>query len=147
MTGSQSISEHWGSGDVYARISGSLVRRSLGKAMSRRSRAGGKPAKTQRRKTITPQRRNASKAVRSRNSDGRETKVARLVQELNGSATADVLRFIPVQPRIVSAGSMRSQRRPRGRSTQTALTSDALRRMPFWQSRRTSRRSRERAPC
>jgi gamma-glutamylcyclotransferase (GGCT)/AIG2-like uncharacterized protein YtfP len=29
----------------------------------------------------------------------------------------------------------------------TALTSDALRRMPFWQSRHTSRRSRERAPC
>jgi len=66
--------------------------------MSRRSRAGGKPAKAQRRKTITPQRRNASKAVRSRNSDGRETEVARLIQELNGSATADILRFIARTP-------------------------------------------------
>ena len=38
--------------------------RALGKAMRRRSRAGGEPAKSQRRKTTMPERRNASKAVR-----------------------------------------------------------------------------------
>jgi class 3 adenylate cyclase len=71
--------------------------------MSRRSRAGGKPAKAQRRKTITPQRRNASKAVRPRNSTGRETEVARLTHELNEArqqqtATADILRVIARTP-------------------------------------------------
>src|SRR5262249_27725569 len=71
--------------------------------MSRRSIAGGKPAKAQRRKTITPERRNASKAVRPHKSTGHETEVARLIQELNKArqqqtATADILRVIARTP-------------------------------------------------
>src|SRR5262249_48133840 len=67
--------------------------------MRRRSRAGGKPTKTQRRKTTAPERRDATKAVRSRNSTGQETEVARLARELNQAreqkiATADVLKVI-----------------------------------------------------
>src|SRR5262245_64635789 len=67
--------------------------------MRRRSRAGGKPAKSQRRKTTKPERRNAPMAVRSRNSTGPETAVARLARELNEAreqqiATADVLKVI-----------------------------------------------------
>ena len=67
--------------------------------MRRRSTAGGKQVKTRRRKTTTPKRRNAPKAVRPRGSSagGSETKVARLTNILNESpqqqtATADVLK-------------------------------------------------------
>ena len=67
--------------------------------MRRRSRAGGEQAKSQRRKTTKPERRNAPKAVRSRKSTGPETAVAQLTRELNEArqqqvATADVLKVI-----------------------------------------------------
>jgi two-component system, NtrC family, sensor kinase len=69
--------------------------------MRRRSRAGGEPVKTRRRKAMTLKRGNAPKAVRRRSSfaGGSETKVARLTHELNEaleqrSATADVLKAI-----------------------------------------------------
>jgi GAF domain-containing protein len=68
--------------------------------MSRRSRAGGKPTK-QRRKRITPKRRNAPKATRNRGVSiaGQETVVARLTQErdealLRETANAEILRLI-----------------------------------------------------
>ena len=68
--------------------------------MRRRSRAGGEPIKTRRRKTVI-KRPNALKAVRRRSSSaaGQETKVARLTRELNEAleqrtATADVLKAI-----------------------------------------------------
>jgi signal transduction protein with GAF and PtsI domain len=69
--------------------------------MRRRSRAGGEPAKAQRRKTAARKRRIAPKAVRPRNSSAasKKTKVARLTRELNDAfqqqaATADVLKAI-----------------------------------------------------
>jgi GAF domain-containing protein len=68
--------------------------------MRRRSRAGGEPVKTRRRKTATLKRRNAPKAVRRRSSSdvGQKTKVA-LTRELNEgreqqAATAEVLKVI-----------------------------------------------------
>src|SRR6516225_6172402 len=72
----------------------------LGKAMSRRSRVGGKPTK-QRRKRIVTKRRNAPKAMRNRGVSiaGQETVVARLTQErdealLRETANAEILRLI-----------------------------------------------------
>ena len=53
--------------------------------MRRRSRAIGEPTKAQRRKTVARKTRVASKTARARHSSapGRETKVARLTNELN----------------------------------------------------------------
>jgi hypothetical protein len=69
--------------------------------MRRRSRAGGEPVKTRRRKAVTVKRRNAPKSARRRSSSaaGREAEVARLARELNEAAqqqtaTADVLKVI-----------------------------------------------------
>jgi GAF domain-containing protein len=70
-------------------------------AMKRPSRAGSRPAKARRRKTVTPKRRNRPKAMRRRRSAaaGQETKVALLTRELNQAveqqaATAKVLQVI-----------------------------------------------------
>ena len=56
---------------------------SLGEAMRRRNKTGGKAAKTQRRKTLS--RRNAPKSARNRRSSAarQETEVARLTRELH----------------------------------------------------------------
>src|ERR1700730_4201288 len=69
--------------------------------MRRRSRAGGEPAKAQRRKTVARKSRSAPKAGRPRSSSaaGDETEVAQLTRELNEAfqqqtATADVLKVI-----------------------------------------------------
>ena len=69
--------------------------------MRRRSRAGGEPAKAQRRKTGARKKRIAPKAVRPRSSSAarEKTKVARLTRELKEArdrqrATAEVLSAI-----------------------------------------------------
>jgi hypothetical protein len=73
--------------------------------MRRRSRAGGEPVKTRRRKTVTLKRRNAPKATRNRGVSiaGQETVVARLTRErdealLRETANSEILRLISKSP-------------------------------------------------
>src|SRR6516165_3302835 len=71
--------------------------------MRGRSRAGGKPAKSQRRKTIMPKRRNAPSALHDTAAARNETEVARLGRELREAreqqaATAEVLSVISASP-------------------------------------------------
>ena len=73
--------------------------------MRRRSRAGGEPVKTRRRKTVTLKRRNAPKAVRNRSVSvpSQETEVVRLARELDEAlerhtATTEILRIISASP-------------------------------------------------
>jgi len=73
--------------------------------MRRRSRAGGKSAKSQRHKVVTPKRRSAPKVVRNRGVSiaGQETVVARLTHErdealLRETANSEILRLISTSP-------------------------------------------------
>src|SRR4029077_14747748 len=72
--------------------------------MRRRSRAGGQPVKTRRRKTAARKRGNAPNAARRRSSTaGKETEVAQLTRALHEAqeqqtATAEVLKIISTSP-------------------------------------------------
>src|SRR6516164_2249554 len=73
--------------------------------MRRRSRAGGKSAKSQRHKAVTPKRRSAPESVGARGSlvPSEETEVARLTRErdealLREAANAEILRLISRSP-------------------------------------------------
>src|SRR5215468_2659021 len=73
--------------------------------MSRRSKAGGEPAKSQRRKTAMLKHRNAPKAMHNRGVSiaGKETVAARLTHERDEaleqlSAASEVLRVISSSP-------------------------------------------------
>jgi hypothetical protein len=72
--------------------------------MRRRSRAGGEPVKTRRRKAVTVKRRKEPKSARRRSSSptGQEAEVVRLTRELNEAleqqaATSEVLAVISSQ--------------------------------------------------
>ena len=78
---------------------------SLGAAMRRRSRAGGEPAKAQRRKTVARKSRITPKALHPRGSSAarKETKIARLTRERDEAleqqaAASKVLRVISSSP-------------------------------------------------
>ena len=73
--------------------------------MRRRSRAGGEPVKTRRRKTAARKRGNAPKAVCNRGASiaGQETVVARLTRErdealLRETANSEILHLISKSP-------------------------------------------------
>ena len=73
--------------------------------MRRRSKPGREPVKARRRKTVTPKRRNAPKAVRRRRSSaaGKDKKIALLTRERDEAlarqtATSEILRVISQSP-------------------------------------------------
>ena len=92
---------------------------SLGAAMRKRSRAGGQPAKAQRRKTAARKSHITPKALHPRSSSAarKETKVARLTRERDEAlaqrtATSELLkRHQPLQVRPASDPARRARQR------------------------------------